>query len=67
MPLLNNMQAIGDATGYRRTFWSAVAVNATTALLVASVLAVAAERLLHIFGKEFRGHRAWSSFCCSAP
>src|ERR1019366_9340823 len=52
-PLLNNMLAAGDLWGYRKTFCGSVALNGSTAILAAPVLALAGRYVLHLFGKEF--------------
>jgi O-antigen/teichoic acid export membrane protein len=57
-PLLNNMLAAGDLWGYRKTFCGSVALNGSTALLAATVLALAGRYVLHLFGKEFAGSSA---------
>jgi O-antigen/teichoic acid export membrane protein len=54
-PLLNNMLAAGDLWGYRKTFCGSVALNASTAILASTVLAVAGRYILRLFGKEFAG------------
>lgn len=54
-PFLNNMLAGGDLAGYRRAFQSAVAVNGGLALMLAVVLALTGQRVLRLFGKDFRG------------
>ncbi|MGD0869525.1 MAG: oligosaccharide flippase family protein [Bryobacteraceae bacterium] len=57
-PLLNNMLAAGDLWGYRKTFCGSVALNGSTAILAATVLALAGRYVLHLFGKEFAGSSA---------
>jgi O-antigen/teichoic acid export membrane protein len=57
-PLLNNMLAAGDLWGYRKTFCGSVALNGSTAILTATVLALAGRYILHLFGKEFAGSSA---------
>jgi O-antigen/teichoic acid export membrane protein len=57
-PLLNNMLAAGDLWGYRKTFCGSVALNGSTALLAATVLALAGRYVLDLFGKEFAGSSA---------
>jgi len=57
-PLLNNMLAAGDLWGYRKTFCGSVALNGSTAILAATVLALAGRYVLHLFCKEFAGSSA---------
>jgi O-antigen/teichoic acid export membrane protein len=54
-PVMNRMAAEGDHPGFRRIFWTTVAVNGGIALLLAGVLAVAGSRVLSLFGKDFGG------------
>jgi O-antigen/teichoic acid export membrane protein len=49
------MLAAGDLWGYRKTFCGSVALNASTAILASTVLAVAGRYILRLFGKEFAG------------
>ena len=57
-PLLNNMLAAGDLWGYRKTFCGSVALNGSTAILAATILALAGRYVLHLFGKGFAGSSA---------
>jgi O-antigen/teichoic acid export membrane protein len=57
-PLLNNMLAAGDLWGYRKTFCGSIALNGSTAILAATVLALGGRYVLHLFGKEFTGSSA---------
>lgn len=57
-PLLNNLLAGGDWQGYHRTFWGTVAVNGGLALFLATVLSLAGQQVLLLFGKEFAGSPA---------
>jgi O-antigen/teichoic acid export membrane protein len=48
----------GDWPGYHRTFWGTVAVNGGLALFLATVLSLAGQQVLLLFGKEFAGSPA---------
>jgi O-antigen/teichoic acid export membrane protein len=54
-PILNNLLVNGNLLAYRRTFWEAIALNGGIALILATVLAVAAPQILGLFGKDFVG------------
>jgi O-antigen/teichoic acid export membrane protein len=57
-PLLNSLLASGDWAGYHRTFWGTVAVNGSIALFLATILSLAGQHVLRLFGKEFAGSSA---------
>ena len=57
-PLVNNLLASRDWPGYHRTFWGTVAINGGIALFLATVLSLAGQHVLRLFGKEFAGSSA---------
>jgi O-antigen/teichoic acid export membrane protein len=57
MSLLNNQFGTGNARGYRRIFWSNIALTGTAAALGALAIAAFGRQLLHFYGKDFDGAR----------
>jgi len=54
-PVMNRLATDGDYAGFRRTFWTTVALNGGTALILSATLALAGKQILGLFGKDFAG------------
>jgi O-antigen/teichoic acid export membrane protein len=55
LSLLNNQHGVRDERGYRRTFWTNLAVNAGLAAIAATGVLLFAPWLLALFGRQFHG------------
>lgn len=57
MSLLNNQFGTGNVRGYRKIFWSNIALTVTAAAFCALVIAAFGRQLLHFYGKDFEEAR----------
>ena len=67
MSLLNNQRGAEDERGYRRVFWTNLAVTGVLAAVGGAVMAVGGRRLLAMFGPGFpAGYSALLVLLCAA-
>lgn len=58
MSLLNNQFGTGNARGYRKIFWSNIALTGSAAALCAIGIAAFGRQMLHFYGKGFEEARS---------
>lgn len=52
-PLLNNLSANGDVSGYWRTLWASITSHVALALIMGLILYAVGPQVMHSFGKDF--------------